>query len=427
MDIFNSPDYKRSRASYTVQCAVEYFISLLVTDAFLVRLLTYIGISDALTGIISSFISLAFLFQILAIFAVRAKMGPKRMVLIYDTASIFLFMFLYVIPFLPVASEIKKLMAVASILLAYAGKYVVNTMCYKWGNSYVHPHKRAEFSANKEIISLLSGMVFSIVMAAVVDKFEGLGNLDGAFLFLSISILVLNIGNFTSLFLIKRESPEERKVGAEPFSFVLKNTLGNKNFRSLVILDCIFKTAIYMTVGFMGTFKYKELAMSAVLVQVVNIVANLLRAAVSRPLGKYSDRKTFAKGFELGLYLALCAFAASMFTTEKTWLLILLHTAFYNASAAGTNQNSFNMAYSYVDAKYVVQALAIRNAISGTVGFLASLLGGWVLGTIQANGNTLFGIHVYGQQVLSFISLVLTLVTIVYIKKVVEKQKVMKQ
>ena len=427
MDIFNSPDYKRSRAAYTVQCAIEYFISLLVADAFLVRLLSYIGINDSLTGIISSFISLAFLFQILAIFAVRAKIGPKRMVLIFDTASVFLFMFLYVIPFLPIGAEIKKVLAVISILLAYIGKYIVNTMCYKWGNSYVHPEKRAEFSANKEIISLLSGMVFSLLMAAVVDKFEGLDNMNGAFLFLAISIFVLNIGNFISLFLIKRESPEERAAGEEPFSIVLKNTLGNKNFRSLVILDCVFKTATYMTIGFLGTFKYKELAMSAVLVQVVNIVANLLRAAVSRPLGKYSDRKTFAKGFELGLYLAAVGFIACMFTTEKTWLLILVYTALYNASVAGTNQNSFNMAYSYVDSKYVVQALSIRNSISGTVGFLASLLGGLILGKIQSNGNMLFGIKVYGQQVLAFISFVLIIVAIIYIKKVVEKQKVMRQ
>ena len=427
MDIFNSPDYKRSRASYTIQCAIEYFVSLLVTDAFLVRLLAHIGINDALTGIISSFISLAFLFQILTIFAVRAKMGPKRMVLIFDTTSIFFFMFLYVIPFLPIGAELKKILAVLSILLAYAGKYLVNSMCYKWGNSYVHPHKRAEFSANKEIISLLSGMVFSIVMAAVVDKYESLDNMNGAFLFLAISIFVLNVGNFITLFLIKRESPEERAAGEEPFSVVLKNTMGNKNFRSLVILDCVFKTATYMTIGFLGTFKYKELAMSAVLVQVVNIVANLLRAGVSRPLGKYSDRKTFAKGFELGLFLAAGSFIACMFTTEKTWLLILVHTALYSASAAGTNQNGFNMAYSYVDSKYVVQALSIRNSISGVVGFIASLLGGLILGKIQANGNAIFGIHVYGQQVLAFISFILTIVAIIYIKKVVEKQKVMRQ
>lgn len=74
---FNSQEYKRSRGAYMAQCTVEYFVSLLVTDAFLAKLLTSIGISDALTGIISSFITLAFVIQLLSIFLVRLRVSTK--------------------------------------------------------------------------------------------------------------------------------------------------------------------------------------------------------------------------------------------------------------------------------------------------------------------------------------------------------------
>lgn len=70
-DIYNNYKYKQSRKAYIVQCTAEYFITLLVADAFLANLLTSIGISDALTGIISSFISFAFLFQLLSILLVK--------------------------------------------------------------------------------------------------------------------------------------------------------------------------------------------------------------------------------------------------------------------------------------------------------------------------------------------------------------------
>ncbi len=50
---FDTPAYRRSRA-------FEYFVSLLVADAFLATLLKQIGLSDVLIGIISSFIMLAF-------------------------------------------------------------------------------------------------------------------------------------------------------------------------------------------------------------------------------------------------------------------------------------------------------------------------------------------------------------------------------
>ena len=75
------------------QCAFEYFISLLVTDAFLAKLLAYIGISDSLIGIISSFISMAFVIQLMSIFLMRLKVSTKKLVMIFDTLSIFFFMF----------------------------------------------------------------------------------------------------------------------------------------------------------------------------------------------------------------------------------------------------------------------------------------------------------------------------------------------
>ena len=77
MKNFNSPEYKRSRAAYMTQCTVEYFVSLLVTDAFLAKLLTNIGINDSLIGIISSFISLAFIIQIMSIYLVRKRINEK--------------------------------------------------------------------------------------------------------------------------------------------------------------------------------------------------------------------------------------------------------------------------------------------------------------------------------------------------------------
>lgn len=59
-DIYDSAEYKRSRKAYTLQCAFEYFVAIMAGDAFLAKLLSAIGISDSLIGIISSFTTLAF-------------------------------------------------------------------------------------------------------------------------------------------------------------------------------------------------------------------------------------------------------------------------------------------------------------------------------------------------------------------------------
>lgn len=68
-----------------------------------------------------------------------------------------------------------------------------------------------------------------------------------------------------------------------------------------------------------------------------------------------------------------------------------------------------------------------KNSIGGVCGFLASLLGGWLLERIQQNGSALFGLRVYGQQALSLLSFILLCVAALFTRAVIVPQKVMKQ
>jgi len=173
MNDFNSKEYKRSRAAYKAQCTIYYFVTLLAADAFLAKLLSAIGIKDSLIGIISSFISVAFVIQLLSIFLVKLKVSTKKMVIVFDTVGIFFFAFLYVIPFLPISLEIKTALVIVSVIAAHAGNYLISSILFKWANSFVEPTKRGSYSATKEIISLLSGMVFTSIIGYIIDRFEG--------------------------------------------------------------------------------------------------------------------------------------------------------------------------------------------------------------------------------------------------------------
>lgn len=306
---FNSIEYKRSRGAYMTQCTVEYFITLLVTDAFLAKLLTHIGISDHLIGIIASFASMAFVIQLVAIFLVKTKLSTKKLVMFFDTLSIFFFMFLYLIPFLSLPTGTKTVLAVLSVILAYLGKYLIYSLCFKWANSFVNTDERARYSANKEILSLIKGMIFTTVIGYIIDHYEGIGSIEGGFLFIAISILILNVCNFICLLMIKKEDETEHKADSEPFSVIWKETLGDKNFRNIIVLTVLFDVARYFSLGFIGVFKTNDLMMSVFLIQIVNIIANVFRVLVSKPIAKYSDKTSYAKGFKLGMYLAVAAFA----------------------------------------------------------------------------------------------------------------------
>lgn len=426
-ELFESKEYKRSRAMYMAQCTFEYFISILIADAFLAKLLTYIGISDSLTGIIASFMSIAFLFQLLSMSVAGKINGSKKIVIIFQMISQALFILMYLIPFLPMSTEVKTVAVVVSILAGQIGLYFVSSILFKWANSYVEPLSRGKYSAAKEMISLISGIIFTLIIGAVVDKFESLGNIRGAFLFISASILVCTVLNFVCLLSIKSDAGNTEKREKIPARDIIKNTFGNKNFRSVIVLTVIWDTARYFTTGFLGTFKTNDLLISVAMVQVINMIANLGRMAVSIPFGKYSDKHSYASGMKLAYIIAACAFGANMFTNVGNWWLIAVYTVLYSVSMAGSNANGFNIIYSYVDSRYFVYALAIKNSIGGLFGFAASLIGGRILGIIQANGNVFMGMNVFGQQILSGISFVLTLIAVLYIHFVIGKQKVMKQ
>ena len=418
-----------------MQAAFEYFIAILVSDAYLAKLLTHIGLDDSLIGIIASFISAAFLFQLTAVFCVQRIKNIKRTVIFFNILGCLMFSCLYLIPFLPGTVAFKSVLVVLCLLLAYFGNYFVASMLFKWANSFVDPKKRGEYSAAKEMISLLSGMVFTLGVGMLIDRLEALDRLTAGFLFIACAGLILSVCCLVCLLMVQGDVRKAEAAGTSEapsaprhtMRDVLANTLGNRSFVNVVILMSLWNIAQYLTVGFLGTFKTTDLLLSVGAVQLINIGSNLVRFCISKPFGRYSDKTSYARGMQLAMIISACGYFANVFTTKSTWWFIIVYTVLHNASAAGTNQNSYNILYSYVDADYFVEAMAIKNSIAGVLGFGASLVGAKLLSLVQANGNMLFGIPMYGQQLLSLLSAVLAIVCIAFLRRVIDKQTVMKQ
>lgn len=420
-EIFNSTDYKKSRSAYTVQCMFEYFISILSADAFLAKLLKDIGLSDALTGVLSSLISFTFLFQLFSIPLAGKIKNVKKPIIALDTLSQLFFAALYTVPFMPISISGKAVTVTVLILLAYLTLYLNTSICYKWGNSFVHPNKRGSFSATKEMISLIAGVFFTLAMGFITDKYEANGNLHGAFIFLAVTMVIVCGFNFTSLSFMK-EIPLSESTAKQSAREIINRTFRKREVRNAMILTAITEFARYMTVGFMGTYKTIDLRFSVSQIQIFNVIACLGRFVISRPLGRYSDRKTYADGYFLGNTMTLAAFIIGIFTSGPSRWLIIPFTVLLQMSYAGTNQNTFNMMYSFVDDEYILSAMAVNNSVRGIFGFLASFLGSQILSGIQSAGNTFCGMNVSGQQVLCAVSALLTAAALIFNKKVVSKQ-----
>ena len=167
--------YKLGRFMYILEAGFEYLISILVAGSFLATITGSLGISDSLTGIISSFISLGCLFQLLSLFLRRKRM--KTIVIILSVINQILFLLLYLIPLWGGGQLFKKVAFVVAIFTAYIIYNFVHPKKINWLMSLVDDKQRGSFTANKEIISLISGMIFQFAMGAVFDSFKAKGEI----------------------------------------------------------------------------------------------------------------------------------------------------------------------------------------------------------------------------------------------------------
>ncbi len=383
------------------------------------------GVSDSLTGIISSLISLSFVFQLAAIPLAQSLKNTKKASIYLTTIAQLLFTSLYIIPFLNLGRQLNTTLVITLLMVAYFAHYVILGTVFKWCNSFVDPEKRGAFTSFKEMVSLFTGMIFTLVVGKVFDYYEAIGQINNGFIFIAITMIVLSTLNLISLIMVQKEDIPKQET--KPIKEVIGNIMKNKSYIYVVIMIVIWDVARFLTIGFLGTFKTQELMLSVGAVQIINIVSNLCRMGISIPFGKYSDKYSYVKGMKLGYLIAAAAFLINAFTTERTWWFIIIYTVLMAVSSAGTVANNFNIMYSYVPTQYYVQANAIKSSIAGLCGFGASLVGSKILNYVQANGNTLFGIHIYGQQVLSFISFVLIILLVVFVSLTLEKQKTMVQ
>ena len=129
------------------------------------------------------------------IFSAKLKVGMLFAVPVHCITQLF-FLVLYILPLLDIPRSLRSVAVVVCILIAYFGNYLVTSIIFNWGNSYVEPIRRANFAATKEIISLLSGIVVSLAMGYALDSFIAADNISGGFIFIA-SV----IGNVTRFIL----------------------------------------------------------------------------------------------------------------------------------------------------------------------------------------------------------------------------------
>lgn len=411
----------RTRRAYLVEALLEYMIALLVADAFLAAILKQVGVSDAVTGVVSSFLSFACVAQLFSSSVVKPGQPVRKVILILDLVNQLMFAFLYMTPFLPLPQGVKVGLFVILILTANLILNATLPQKFQWLNSFVNPCERGQFTARKEIVSLIGGMLFTLAMGCLVDHFKAIGQEQTGFILCGVTLFIVAIAHLISLLMCSDATIAPSSAQKTSLTATFRLIAENGTVRRLLLIDILWKIAFYLSTPYYGTYLIGELGFSLTFVSLLHIGYSLLRAVFSPWFGRIGDRRGWASLLTLGLVIVASGFLANAFTTPSRRYLYLVYYALYAISMAGINTSLYNMNYDYLDEAAFSNALGARNAISGVIGFLASLLGGAIVGAIQSAGNRLWGIAVYAQQVNSLISFAVILVLLLYMRTVIRR------
>jgi MFS family permease len=410
----NYDKYKSSRTLYIIEAAIEYFISILVGTTYLAKMTISIGISDGVTGILSSFISLGFGFQIFSLF-IANKRPIKRIVIILHLINELAFAFLYLVPVVPVSKTVKVAIFVSLLLMAEMVKNILYSPKMTWLMGLVPNSERGLFTAKKEIVSLTSGMIISFLMGALIDFFEEKGEMNNAFITGAITMLLLTALHLVLMIFIK-EKPVE--VKEERIGQMLRTSLFDKNLIKLIPLFSLWAIASYISTPFYGTYQISDLKFGMTEIAIIAAVASIARALFSAPIGKLADKRSFATMLTVCFIFAMFSYGFNIFFGKA---FMVLHQIFYAISMAGINSGTVNLIYDYVPLERRTGALAIKNTVVGFIGFGATLLAKPLIDTVQASGNTFLGFNIHAQQILSAISVILIATAIIYLNTIVKK------
>lgn len=423
----------KNRGFYIVEAGLEYLISLLITDAFLAKLLTMSGISDSVAGIVTELSAFAFSAQLVSVFF-RKRKGMKMFVTVMHLLNQIMFVLLYLVPVIQVPSAVKMWLIILMFLGGHLISNIISPYKLSWFMSFVPNNTRGRFTANKEIVSLAMGTVFSLLMGYVADSFEAAGKDGVYFAICGITIFVLAVLHMASIVLVK-DHPESDEVH-EHVSFIsaVKTTFSNTALMKIILMDVIWQFSSKLSLAYYGVYKNNVLEFDMMFIAVLSAVSAISRIAFSRFFGKLADKYSWRMMLKICFSIAALAFLVVVFTKPGKCLftlfgykiyiqhiLFMAYSIIYAVSMAGINSGLMNIIFDYVPKEERAPALGIKASVGGLAAFGSSFLGGYIIHTTQSDGDMLLGHTVYGQQILSAITFVLCIGLILYMVLVVDR------
>ena len=412
-----------TRMGFVADESIDYFIQILVTSTFLGYILSAIGFNDAMQGIITNVTTFCLGAQLIA--PLLAGKRVKRIVTVAMFLSHISFTLIYLLPISSLPDGATSVILVALLFFGFLVNNAVKPSRLTWLMTSVPKEKRGGFTAVKEIISLIGGIIISLSFGVIADSFrKDNGDPESEYyLICFVALLLMTVIHTVSL-VISTEHEPSAELAKKEKSGVL-SVLKNPAVGKIMVVDLLWHISTSFSVSFFPSYLREELAFSFTEITALSTVSLLARIVMSPLMGRIADKYSFKTSMALSFGFKCVGLMAILFTFpgQMRWFYVV-YCLFTGFAMAGANSGFLNIVYDYIPERDRASVLGIKSTAAGITGFLAAIISGAWLSVIQENGGiNLCGITFYAQQIQSLVSIVVIAIVTVYTYTVIGKLK----
>ena len=257
-------------------------------------------------------------------------------------------------------------------------------------------------------------MAFTLITGIIIDNFDKRNDLKGAFVVLTVMILVLALLQLITL-LVSREKPQKIEKKDSPLSEI-KLLSKNNRYRRLLIVNVIWAMATSISLPFYGTYQINELGFSMTLISILSTALMVVQLIATAFFGRFSMMHSSLTLLRIGYPVSVASYLVMVFTVRSNglWMFIIYKVLTMLGSAAISVGGTIT--YQITHYKERTTALALNTILTGTISFFVTLISTTLFNYIKIEKNSqLFGMTIYAQQLLSAITVIIGIILVVYI------------
>jgi hypothetical protein len=406
-------DYLRSRRFFIAEGCCANGIVTLTTGAFLSGYANSLGATDSINGIIGSLPLLLCLLQMFSAVLLESMRRKKAILTAFSLIHRLLLASVFFVPLIIENPAFRLLALIVIYGTAHFFGAFIGTGIGNWILQLVPSSIRGKYLGKKDSFAFGMSTAISLIMGRIMDLFRSADKEQQGFLVVGCVVFALACMDFWCLSSIKEPEsvPHVQKLKDSILSPLL-----DKEYRKVMFSYMFWNVALQVAGPFFSVYMVTGLKLDYTYITFLGLISSTLRIIASWLWGKLADATSwlFVTRASMGL-LGLIHAGWLFMTPETCYILQPPMQALSGIAWGGIAISVFHLQYHYAPTDKRVPYVSANSSYAGLSGFLATLLGAFLLKVLPS--IHVFGFPMGGMQMLFLLSGTLILGCVLYMGK----------